>query len=382
MPRSSRSIAIALLMITVIPALGAAQPARPWQHDGPVTFVRFLGSGKQLLTASQDGSFRVWEAATGKELRRFGTAPKAPPAPKTLGPDLLALSPDGRTLAVLNQMGRIRLWDINTGKESQVIELNDDKKARVLGGVCLRFAPDGKALAIRSKDQVIHLVTITTGMRSSFGEPSSLRPFHGNFFAGGAQSDNSLAFVSDNLSLFAVHVAKDDMRQQGVVRLWGIGAGKGKELLQSKFQPNNPFLDVRTGFGVASLAFRADDKTLLAWASSDGTARLFDVGAEKEIRRLPAVQQGVYIAFVFSPDAKMLAMRTSNSTAIHLHDVTTVKKLHVLGDPTVTPNNKWAGDVQTLAFSPDSLKLAEGLTNTIRVWDVASGKQITPSKGE
>jgi len=379
MSRKSRRFAFALLLIAAMPALAAAQPGRPWQHDSPVTFVRFLDSGKQLLTASQDGSFRIWEAATGKELRRFGTAL----TPKTLGPSIAALAPDGQLLAVVTQEGRIRLWDTATGKAYRTLELNEANKAGVFGAVSAAFSPDGKILAIRSKDQMIHLVSIATGRRlQSFGNASTLRPFHGNFFAGGAGSDNSLAFVSDNLSLFAVHVTKDDMRQQGVVRLWGIGVLKGKELLQSKFRLNNPFLDARTGFGVASLAFGADDKTLLAWASSDGTARLFDVVAEKEMRRLPAVQQGVYVAFVFSPDAKTLAMRTSNSTAIRLHDVATGKELHVLGDPAVTPNKKWAGDAQTLAFSPDGRLLAEGFANTVRVWDVASGKEITRPRGE
>ncbi len=379
MPRDSRRFALALLLIAAMPVLGAAQPGRSWQHDSPVTFVRFLDSGKQLLTASQDGSFRVFEAATGKELRRFGTAL----TPKTLGPSIAVLSPDGAMVAVVTQEGRIRLWETATGKGNRTLEMNEANKAGVLGAACAAFSPDGKTLAIRSKDQMIHLVSIATGRRLlSFGDASTLRPFHGNFFAGGANCDNSLLFVSDNLSLFAVHVTKDDMQQRGVVRLWGIGALKGKELLQSKFQPNNPFLDVRTGFGVASLAFTADAKTLLAWASSDGTARLFDVSAEKEIRRLPAVQQGVYVAFVFSPDAKTLATRTSNSTAIRLHDVTTGKGLHVMGDATVTPNKKWAGDAQTLAFSPDGRLLAEGSANTVRVWDVASGKEKMPHKGE
>src|ERR1700688_4862318 len=42
-----------------------------WRHGGPVTFVSFLADGKTLLTASQDNTVRVWDLATGKEVRRL-----------------------------------------------------------------------------------------------------------------------------------------------------------------------------------------------------------------------------------------------------------------------------------------------------------------------
>jgi len=362
------------LAFCAVPGECTAQQKPAWQHDAPVSFVRFVESDEQLLTATKDGTVRLFDVSTGKEQRRFTTAPAA----KSLGPALFALSPDGQLLAIATQEGRIRLLVVAAGKPDRVIDLNADKKSRVLGVVCLAFSPDGKALAIRSKDQSIHIVGIAEGkLLRSFGEPSSLRPFHGNFFAGGANCDDSLLFLNDNLSLCSVHVTQDG-QQLGTVRLWQFGANRGKELVQSRFRLNNPFLDARTGFGIAALAYRADDTILVAWASSDGTARLLDFTAEKEIRRLPAVQQGVYVAFAFSPDAKMLAMRTSNARAIRLDDVASGKRLHVLGDATVTPNQRWPGDTQTLAFSPDGRKLAEGNGDLLRLWDVATGKEITP----
>src|SRR5208283_3450347 len=42
-----------------------------WRHGAAVSFVGYAQSGKQLVTASADGFFRVWEVESGKELRKF-----------------------------------------------------------------------------------------------------------------------------------------------------------------------------------------------------------------------------------------------------------------------------------------------------------------------
>src|SRR5436190_1439049 len=43
-----------------------------WRHGDAIFFVAYLPNGNQVVSASQDGTIRVWELATGKELRRLG----------------------------------------------------------------------------------------------------------------------------------------------------------------------------------------------------------------------------------------------------------------------------------------------------------------------
>src|SRR5262249_10882735 len=42
-----------------------------WRHGAPITFVAFGPEGQTLITAGQDNTIRLWDLATGKEIRRF-----------------------------------------------------------------------------------------------------------------------------------------------------------------------------------------------------------------------------------------------------------------------------------------------------------------------
>src|SRR5262249_31530297 len=52
--------------------VAAGEEIRPWKgHKQTVTFVAFLPSGKEAVSASLDKTIRIWDVAKGVELRRF-----------------------------------------------------------------------------------------------------------------------------------------------------------------------------------------------------------------------------------------------------------------------------------------------------------------------
>jgi WD40 repeat protein len=64
--------------------------------------LAFSPDGRILATAGADGAARLWDLATGTELRRVG----GPDDPLTG----VAFSPDGRTLAATGTDADVRLW--------------------------------------------------------------------------------------------------------------------------------------------------------------------------------------------------------------------------------------------------------------------------------
>ena len=108
-------------------------------HPGPhlaVYGVAFSPDGRLLATAGYDG--RVWDPATGKQLRILGHT----------GPVWgVAFSPDGRLLGTAGNDGTARLWDPATGKQLSTLTL-----ARISHVYGMAFSPDGRLLATADGD--------------------------------------------------------------------------------------------------------------------------------------------------------------------------------------------------------------------------------------
>jgi WD40 repeat protein len=78
-------------------------------HTERVLGVIHLPGGQRLITCSGDGSLRVWNLTSGKQIGddwRDGE----------IGVYSMALSPDGKKVVSGSSDGAVRLWDINTCK--------------------------------------------------------------------------------------------------------------------------------------------------------------------------------------------------------------------------------------------------------------------------
>ncbi|MCA9441374.1 MAG: leucine-rich repeat domain-containing protein [Candidatus Omnitrophica bacterium] len=84
-------------------------PVKVDRYSPCIYVIRFSPDGRTIMTGAIDKTSRIWDTATGKELRRF----------KSLigNPSFSHFSPDGKRLLTGCRYGVIRHWDIESGTE-------------------------------------------------------------------------------------------------------------------------------------------------------------------------------------------------------------------------------------------------------------------------
>ncbi|HEV3263132.1 MAG TPA: WD40 repeat domain-containing protein [Gemmataceae bacterium] len=354
------------------------------RHGGDVTFVAFGPDGKTLLTAGQDNTMRLWDLASGREIRRFTRPKPADPVPpgkdekaqaeamlqlmaggRNGGGFGVALAPDGKTLAAARGEV-IQLWNVETGEEL--------RKIQEPGGVAgLLFSPDGRTLAARARDGTLFLWAADTGKELQQIKPAP-RP-NGNgivlILGGGGDADApGMAFTPDGKTLAAAAADYDKEETIWSVKFWDVASGKEARRIKGP-----------DGVRVSSVAVTPDGK-LLAYGAGNAV-HLCDADTGKEVRQLKGAEGGI-LALVFSPDGKALAVRGGNQR-IHLWQTDTGKELHQLGDSEPAEGDgglaffaDGIGGLETraLAISPDGKRIAAAAASTVRLWETATGKEL------
>ncbi len=300
-----------------------------FRHGDQINRVAFSPGGLTLASASNDGSVRLWDAATGKELRRFLGHQGAVIS--------VACSPDGTMLASGGWEGdnTIRLWDVATGKELRLFKPQSGPWG------CIVFSPDGKSLATGRHDHGIQLWDVETGklLHQLDGQDKSSVPVE-------------VAYSPDGRTLASG--GKD-----GTIRMWDLATGKESRRLPGPQKNWNHIV-----------AFSPDGRTI-ASAGHASPIRLLEVATGKEIRQLQAHPDGDS-SLAFAPDGRTLACGDTTGT-IHLWEAATGNELFRF--------KGHSGYVAGLSFSGDGQRLASIADATIHVWDVASRKEISPFAG-
>ena len=148
--------------------------------------------------------------------------------------------------------------------------------------------------------------------------------------------------------------------------------------------------EVKTGRNIATFHREKGGVNYVAF-SPDGTkiaaaGKLWDVETGQQ---LDILQDNGLAKFTFSPDGRILAgtdRRTFPRTSVNdppmdegvvkLYDVTTGQLLNTLVAGRRTKWGKPRERVTSIAFSPDSTKIASGAGRNVKLWDIEAGENI------
>ncbi len=311
-----------------------------FRHEGGAGLLAFSADGKKLVGYTSAGVI-VWDAATGKELRRL-----ASPNVKRGGfryPEQGAVSPDGGIAIVRGDFGTY-FWDLTTGKELPVPPGMDRR------GI-FRFSADGNHIALAAQDGKIQVLD------PGVAKFTTLTDTEKRYFTG-------LALSPDG-KILAAGVRMANRESSYALELWDVASGKKlHRLSNTKKKP------------VTAITFTADGKTV-AWGTLN-LILLTDPVTGKERDRFVDNGQSYYSAdplgLAFTPDGKTLLVGAQDGK-VRVWDVASAEVFRTIDG--FYPNTTGVSRNAALALSPDGKTVAVGTVGpAVRLWDVASGKEL------
>jgi hypothetical protein len=253
-------------------------------HTQLVTAVRALPDGRTMLSASLDGTLRVWDVVDRKEVRRLDAPFK--------GLGYIAVSADGKTLALAQGEGVVSVRNLANGEEIRRLNVGGE------GVEGAGFTQDGKRLVAWTRDHTARIWDVAGGrevrqfrLDKGMDRPAGLAglgPKHFFAYVGAVSPDGRLIAYGNQYNFIA----------------W-YDAAEGRQLRRLEKLPDK----------VYALAFTPDGRTL-AWSGyREPAIHLVEVATGRERGQLTG-HRGRVEKLTCSADGQLLISGSLDTTAL------------------------------------------------------------------
>jgi WD40 repeat protein len=281
-------------------------------HESAVISAEFSPDGTRIVSSSEDRTVRVWNAdGRGEPLVLRGHDAAVWSA---------EFSPDGTRIASASSDRTVRIWDAGGRGEPLVLRGHDDYV------MSTAFSPDGKRIVSASGDRTVRLWNV-----DGHGEPLVLHG-HDDYVISAAFSPDGKRIVSASYDR--------------TVRVWNAD-GRGEPLV------------LRGHDDSAMSASFSPDGTRIVSASRDKTVRVWNADGRGEPRVLRGHGDAVLSAS-FSPDGTRVVSASADR-------MVRVWRAESSSDPRVLRGHR--KEAWSAAYSPDGTHIASASGDrTVRIW--------------
>jgi WD40 repeat protein len=352
-------------------------------HTGWVSSVTISSDGKYALSGSHDKTLKLWDLGTGQVIRTF--LGHANPV------DFVAMNPNGKYALSGSSDNTLKLWDIDTGREIRTFEEDSGYVYPIA------ISPDWKYALSKSMEKTFKLWEIATGIE--------IRTFNGYPELGVDGSIDSIAFSPDGKFALSVGGFKNK-----TFKLWEIATGREIRTFEWYFEfgsfpvglidsvafsPDGKFAllvggdswdkvfkqwDIDTGQlirtftfeWVSSVTISHDGKYALT-TSWDDTLELWDIAAEEKIKTFKGSSGHVY----------SIAINTNENSIISAFWDGTLKLWDIDKGRMIRTFEGHTGNVSSVTISSDGkYALSGSWDTTLKLWDIATGQVIRTLRWE
>jgi WD40 repeat protein len=301
----------------------------------------------------------------------------------------VAFSPDGRSVLTGSFDKSLKLWDTATGKELRTLDGSTGHQEIILS---VAFSPDGRTFASGSSDKT---AKVWEAVASSPAKAGAANGQKGNAPPAGQPAANAPVknFPHPNLVDVVVFAPAGGLLatggHDGMLRIWDVAKGQQVREIKAHVTP--------AASPIYCLAWSPNGKQLVS-GSLDRTIKLWDAGSGALVREFKAYKEkefekghrdGVF-AVAFSPDGKQVASGGSDRL-LKLWDVATGQVVREFVNPALKkpappstpaePPPAHPGWIYSLRFTPEGARLISGGNaprnqGYLTVWSVADGRPL------